>query len=330
MTTVSLIFLAIYWNLEHKNIVADAPLLADKIFKTFLVNEFEVNKKKIRLKLNKEDRTAFDHLVDFGEGGSYTGSNIVTNFSFFYERVKNLNIKIDDFYLALWKLFVIDIFLGPDDDPQLIFESLNSTGLDLTEADKIRNYVLMGLEEDKQEEYYTKYWSFIERDCSGKNELDNFIRDEMTSKVLREQDVPTYGSQTQETAKKCLAVSIKQDPFEAIMSGEKDFEEREVRPTTYRQLVYFVRDGVTYQRFEDIPDFETDIMMKPIKYDQLKIITGQMVGKRPYAVVNVEGAHVEFVADGDKQVFVPTADGRQFPLAIVVYDLGEITERADY
>ena len=70
--------------------------------------------------------------------------------------------------------------------------------------------------------------------------------------------------------------------------------------------------------------------MEPIKYDQLKLITGQMVGKRPYAVVNIEGAHIEFVANGDKQVFVPTADGRQFPLAIVVYDLGEITERSDY
>ncbi|MGN1219993.1 MAG: type I restriction endonuclease subunit R [Candidatus Cryptobacteroides sp.] len=166
--------------------------------------------------------------------------------------------------------------------------------------------------------YLTEYERIVKR------------QEERTLGVLREPDAPAYGNQTQEIAKKCLAVSIKQNPFEAIMSGEKDFEEREVRPTTYRQLVYFVRDGVTYQRFEDIPDFEKEIMMEPIKYDQLKLITGQMVGKRPYAVVNVEGAHVEFVVDGDKQVFVPTADGRQFPLAIVVYDLGEITERSDY
>ena len=54
MTTVCLIFLAIYWNLEHKNIVAEDSKLAEKIFKKFLVDEYEVKEKKVRLKLNKE------------------------------------------------------------------------------------------------------------------------------------------------------------------------------------------------------------------------------------------------------------------------------------
>lgn len=182
MTTVCLIFLAIYWNLKRGNIEADDSKLAEKIFKKFLVDEYETTEKKVRLKLNKEDRAAFDHLVDEGEGGAFAESNVVSNFKYFYNSVKNLNVKIDDFFEAIKRLIVIDIFLGNDDDPQLIFESLNSTGLDLTEADKIRNFVLMGLSEDKQEEYYTKYWSFIEKDCSGKDDLDNFIRDYLTIK----------------------------------------------------------------------------------------------------------------------------------------------------
>ena len=66
MTTVCLIFLAIYWNLEHQNIVAEDSKLAEKIFKKFLVDEYEVKEKKVRLKLNKDDLDEFDHLVDFG------------------------------------------------------------------------------------------------------------------------------------------------------------------------------------------------------------------------------------------------------------------------
>ena len=73
-----------------------------------------------------------------------------------------------------------DIQLEPQrgDDPQLIFESLNSTGLDLTEADKIRNFILMGLTADEQERYYDEYWNKIEK--LSLQELDSFIRNYLT------------------------------------------------------------------------------------------------------------------------------------------------------
>ena len=182
MTTVCLIFLAIYWNIKQGNIEPEDPRLAEKIYKKFLVDEFDPKDKKIRLKLNKEDRKAFDHLVDFGDGHEFENSRVVTNYEFFYKRLQTLPFPVDHFYDAIRKLIVIDIFLGSDDDAQLIFESLNSTGLELTEADKIRNFVLMGLSEKDQEDYYNKYWSYIERYCSGNNTLDNFVRDYLTLK----------------------------------------------------------------------------------------------------------------------------------------------------
>lgn len=182
ITTICLIFLAMYWNIKNGNLIAHDDKLSEKIFKKFIVDEYEVKEKKIRLKLNKEDRAAFDHLVDFGDEGDFHTSNVVVNYKYFYEELQKLPFSVDDFYEAIKKLVVIDIFLGDEDDPQLIFESLNSTGLDLTEADKIRNYVLMGLEEEKQDKYYTNYWSYIEKDCSGNKELDNFIRDYLTLK----------------------------------------------------------------------------------------------------------------------------------------------------
>ena len=182
MTTVCLIFLAIYWNIQRGLITPEDPRLAEKIYKKFLVDEFDPKDKKIRLKLNKEDREAFDHLVDYGEGHEYANSRVVTNYEFFYKRLPTLDFPIDFFYDAIRKLIVIDIFLGGDDDAQLIFESLNSTGLELKEADKIRNFVLMGLTETEQENYYFKYWSYIEKNCPGNNTLDNFVRDYLTLK----------------------------------------------------------------------------------------------------------------------------------------------------
>jgi uncharacterized protein with ParB-like and HNH nuclease domain len=182
MTTICLIFLAIYWNIQRGLITPEDPRLAEKIYKKFLVDEFDPKDKKIRLKLNKEDREAFDCLVDYGDGHEFDNSRVVTNYEFFYKKLQTLSFPIDRFYDAIRKLIVIDIFLGNDDDAQLIFESLNSTGLELKEADKIRNFVLMGLTESQQENYYFKYWSHIEKNCAGNNTLDNFVRDYLTLK----------------------------------------------------------------------------------------------------------------------------------------------------
>lgn len=67
------------------------------------------------------------------------------------------------------------------EDPQLIFESLNSTGLDLTPADLIRNYLFMGYTREKQEELYKKYWKKIEEKITF-SEMTDFIKDFLTMK----------------------------------------------------------------------------------------------------------------------------------------------------
>lgn len=70
---------------------------------------------------------------------------------------------------------IIDIKLGKEDDAQRIFESLNSTGLDLNEGDKIRNFILMGLDAQMQEEYYERYWNEIEKNTGY--DISSFARD---------------------------------------------------------------------------------------------------------------------------------------------------------
>ncbi len=83
---------------------------------------------------------------------------------------------------AICRLEIIEIRLENGDNPQLIFESLNSTGLDLSEGDKIRNYILMGLSSKEQDEYYEKYWNRIEE--YTKYNVSSFIRDYLSLKQL--------------------------------------------------------------------------------------------------------------------------------------------------
>lgn len=96
--------------------------------------------------------------------------------------IQKEEISVDDIFAAVGKLEIISITLDPGDNAQLIFESLNSTGLALTEGDKIRNYILMGLNPLDQSKYYDAYWAKIER-CT-KNDVSGFVRDYLSIKQL--------------------------------------------------------------------------------------------------------------------------------------------------
>lgn len=91
-------------------------------------------------------------------------SNIVSNHNFFYEKIKSATLSPQEVFDAFRKLQIvsIDLFRGQD-DPQLIFESLNSTGVDLNAGDLIRNYILMDLQPEEQEKMYKSYWINIEK-----------------------------------------------------------------------------------------------------------------------------------------------------------------------
>lgn len=181
LTTVTLIYIAIYWLAKEKGITQ----LADKIYKTYLINEFAEETEKIKLKPTENNSEALKHLLNGHEPDSFKGySKIIENYKFFKSKISDSN------YEAVWrglsKLIFIDIALDrQNDSPQRIFESLNSTGLELSQADLIRNYILMGLSRKKQDLIYKTYWEIIEK--NAKNETDNqtkvsdFIRDYLTA-----------------------------------------------------------------------------------------------------------------------------------------------------
>ncbi|MFR9546077.1 MAG: DUF262 domain-containing protein [Rikenellaceae bacterium] len=183
LTTISLLLLAIHNNIKAGNVTPKNSSLSDKIWDTYIVDKYQKEQRKIRLKPIKGDCNAYDILVSKTEDEYIYNSNVTRNYNFFYNKIQTLpsSISVDELFEAVKSLIIIDIFLGNDDDPQLIFESLNSTGLDLTEADKIRNYILMGLDGDTQELYYEKYWNKIEQNTTYK--VSEFMRDYLTVKT---------------------------------------------------------------------------------------------------------------------------------------------------
>src|SRR5699024_10891581 len=108
-------------------------------------------------------------------------SNITMNYNYFYNRLSEIDISLDELFESINKLQVMVVNLNsPDDDPQLIFESLNSTGVDLTNADKIRNYLLMNENQTTQMELFSNYWEPIEERTHLK--MSEFFKDYLTLK----------------------------------------------------------------------------------------------------------------------------------------------------
>ena len=157
ITTISLILIAMINAIKKGEIVPSDSRLSDIIEETYIVDKYRKDERKVRLKPFRDDCEAFDRLIYKEEAEYIPESKVTINYRYFYDRIVNTcELTPDELFQAIDSLEVIDIELEPEhgDNPQLIFESLNSTGLDLTEADKIRNFVLMNLPPEIQERYY--------------------------------------------------------------------------------------------------------------------------------------------------------------------------------
>ena len=181
ITTVSLILVAMINALKNGKMISTDDRLAEFLLDTYVIDKYRKEERKVRLKPFRDDCDAFDRLIFNNEEDYIQDSKVTRNYRYFYDRITtSKELTLDELKRAIESLEIIDIVLEPEhgDDPQLIFESLNSTGLDLTEADKIRNFILMGLEPAIQEQYYDEYWNKIECYCG--EDLDSFVRNYLT------------------------------------------------------------------------------------------------------------------------------------------------------
>ena len=180
ITTVSLMLIAMVNAKKEGLIEAEDAKLVEKIFKRYLVDEYQEDERKVKLKPIKKDMQAFDALLYKPKEQYIKESNVTRNYDFFYDKIIHCGLTLDELFETIKKLEVINIRLDEDDDPQLIFESLNSTGLDLSEADKIRNYLLMSLAPAEQDDLYSRFWNPIEE--FTKYDPSSFVRDYLTMK----------------------------------------------------------------------------------------------------------------------------------------------------
>lgn len=188
LTTLTLIYIALY-KLAQTQGNAE---LEQEILETYLINKFADEEEKLKLKPTENNAGAYQYLMRNHEGEAFKGySKLINNFEFFKNKLNNDNYKTVQKGLA--KLRFIEISLDRErDNPQRIFESLNSTGLELSQADLIRNYILMGLKAKDQERIYANYWAVIEDKArnidSNENKVSDFIRDYLT---LKNKKIPT-------------------------------------------------------------------------------------------------------------------------------------------
>jgi hypothetical protein len=177
-TTITLLLLAMINAVKVGDLTSTNPDTVAQIYNTYIVNPYQRGDRNIKLRPIKNDRKAFEALLYENPDKYVADSNMTKNYLYFYEVVKACGLTIEQLFASIRKLVIIDIRLQREDDAQLIFESLNSTGLDLSEADKIRNYLLMSMNSQDQERCYEAYWNKIEEYTDYKPTM--FIRDYMT------------------------------------------------------------------------------------------------------------------------------------------------------
>ena len=182
LTTVSLLILALTHSIRDKRITAEDPELANKIASDYLFIGDNQTEKKFKLKPVKNDSRAYEKLFGL-EDDFLESSNVTVNYRYFLERLEQTPMTADEVWETISKLEVMHLDLEPHDDPQRIFETLNSTGLALSEADKIRNLVLMGLDHEEQTWLYENRWNPIEQHVDYRT--DWYIRWYLVTKTTR-------------------------------------------------------------------------------------------------------------------------------------------------
>ena len=188
MTTVSLLTAAMRDHIRDLPASEATRGKANKIEHDFLINTFESDDRQHKLVLRARDEAILRAIVD-GDGPIDRSETVTKNYQFFRDKLQDADI--DAILEGVGRLAVVDVRLDRGkDDPQQIFESLNSTGVDLTQADLVRNYVLMGLEQQAQENLYDKYWQKIERLYAGRIGLDSFLGDFVALQTRAQKQVP--------------------------------------------------------------------------------------------------------------------------------------------
>jgi len=188
LTTSALLIAALAKHFEDKGI---AELLeafsAKKLRNYYLLNPDEEGERHFKLILSETDKDTLLAILKGAPMPAEISSRIEQNYQLFQALIQKHEGELEAICQGLAKLVIVDVSLDrSQDNPQLIFESMNSTGLELSQADLIRNFILMGLEPKLQTELYKNYWRPMEKafgQAAYVTHFDPFMRHYLTAKT---------------------------------------------------------------------------------------------------------------------------------------------------
>ena len=188
LTTVSLILEALARSLND-NEEPVSGFSSNKIRNYYLTNSEEQDEYRYKLILSDTDKDSLKAIIDQSEMPNIFSTKIRENFDWFVNKIEIMNDDIAILCKGIANLSVVDVKLERKvDNPQLIFESMNSKGLELSKADLIRNFVLMDLNLNEQSRLYYRYWRQMEEFFGQENyseNFDGFIRHYLTIKTRK-------------------------------------------------------------------------------------------------------------------------------------------------
>ena len=197
LTTVALLLLALRDHLSDDPSQLPEGCTPALINSSYLCDFNRTGEQKYRILLRRHDRETLCHLIDGIAEARDVSKNVTATYRFFRDELKTADTT------AVWRgihsLIVVEVTLDEKDNPQKIFESLNTTGLTLSKSDLIRNYILMGLRPQHQERLWQQYWRPIEdlfREAPERV-FDDFARDYAdvrTERVVQTKSERVYGA----------------------------------------------------------------------------------------------------------------------------------------
>jgi uncharacterized protein with ParB-like and HNH nuclease domain/predicted transport protein len=252
------------------NVSDQEKITAKKLDNYYLLNSEEEGELSFKLILTQADKDSLLRIVEGRKLPEDYSKRVVENFDFFVDKLEQSNLV--DAYKGLQKLMIVDISLDREhDNPQLIFESLNSTGLELSQADLIRNYILMGLKPTHQSQIYKDFWFPMEK-LFGHSEyskyFDRFMRDYLTVKLGR---IPNINQVYQEF--KDFSLSGVFESVDALVQNIATYSEYFVRMALEQEP-----DPALKKQFQSINQLKVDVAYPLL----LEAYSDYSVGKLPY------------------------------------------------
>ena len=258
ITTVTLILAALVDRLSQLPQDEQEPydgFSPRKIRNRYLINDDEDGDRQYKLILSQSDRDALIAILQGVKPANGLITRVIDNYAYFRERFADPSLDMVDVCRGLDKLIVVDVKLERGvDNPQLVFEAMNSTGRKLSQADLIRNYVLMDLPAKQQNKIYTAHWRPMELEfvAASDSKFDEFVRHYLTIKTG---DIPRLDDIYEAFKDYAATYTQAEEPIESLVVDLREYAHRFCAMALGKE-----RDPKLKPVFKDLDQIRADVV----------------------------------------------------------------------